>query len=69
MCTRLEDTSTRAGIVLAVDGISFNVLKGETLSGRRIRVWEECHNPFCPSFYPRPGRIVEGKISVQEKTS
>ena len=54
---------TEAGVVKAVDGISFNIIKGETVglvgesgSGKTVTALSVLR------IVPRPGRIVEGKI-------
>ena len=57
---------TEAGTVKAVDGISFNLAKGETLglvgesgSGKTITAFSVLR------IVPRPGRIVDGKITFE----
>ncbi|MCK5628663.1 ABC transporter ATP-binding protein, partial [Candidatus Bathyarchaeota archaeon] len=59
---------TEAGVVKAVDGISFNVKKGESLglvgesgSGKTVTSLSVLR------IVPKPGKIVEGKIRFEEE--
>ncbi|MDG6929161.1 MAG: ABC transporter ATP-binding protein, partial [Nitrososphaerota archaeon] len=57
---------TEAGVVKAVDGITFNVSKGETLglvgesgSGKSVTALSALR------IVPRPGRIIGGKVTFE----
>ena len=57
---------TEAGIVKAVDGVSFNLKKGESLglvgesgSGKTVTALSVL------KIVPKPGRIVEGKVQYK----
>ena len=54
--------TSRAGVVRAVDNVSFLVGAGRIRACRRIRIWQECYGPSIMRLIDPPGRIVGGRI-------